>query len=75
MGCACAVVRFIVCKGWKRREQAKTASDEGVLSQTTSGRLSKTQAVTAIAVNSVYLTLRLLGVSTTECIWSWENSV
>ena len=32
--------------GWKCGEQAKTALVKGVLSQTTSDRLSKTQAVT-----------------------------
>ena len=49
--------------------ESKPTLVEGVLSQNISGRLSKTEAVTAIAVNSVYLTLRLLGVSTVECIF------
>ena len=51
--------------------ESKPTLVEGVLSQNISGRLSKTEAVTAIAVNSVYLTLRLLRVSIAECIWPW----
>ena len=51
----------LLCKGCKCGKRAKTATVHDVLSQTISGKLSKTYAVTAIAVISVYITLMLLG--------------